>query len=99
VHTRHEPTLSDIPGHYSHLYCGGGSLSKCRVALDNSLAQALTETPAQIYGHGICAKDPTAACFDQNQSTEASGVPLPPFPFQNRPTFQQVVELTQTLPR
>ena len=34
-----------------------------------------------------------------NRFTSASGISLPPFPFQNRPTFQQVVELTQTLPR
>ncbi|MEA2226053.1 MAG: hypothetical protein QOE67_1335, partial [Solirubrobacteraceae bacterium] len=29
----------------------------------------------------------------------ASGVSVPPFPFQNRPTFQQVVELTTTVGR
>jgi acyl-homoserine lactone acylase PvdQ len=92
-------SVDAIPDHYSRIYCGGGSLAKCRAALLASLTQAIGESAAQIYGHGICAKDPTAECFDQNQSVEASGVPLPPFPFQNRPTFQQVVELTQTLPR
>ena len=99
MHTRRRPSIADIPGHYSRVYCGGGSLSKCRQALDSSLAQALSETPQQIYGDGICTGDPSAECFDQNQSVEASGIPLPPFPFQNRPTFQQVVELTRTLPR
>jgi hypothetical protein len=34
-----------------------------------------------------------------NRWVSASGIPVPPFPFQNRPTFQQVVELTRTLPR
>jgi hypothetical protein len=34
-----------------------------------------------------------------NRWVGASGVSVPPFPFQNRPTFQQVVELTKTLPR
>ena len=99
VSTKSKPTIASIPGHYSRIYCGGGSLARCRSALDSALAQALTETPVEIYGHGSCAGDPTAECFDQNRSREASGVPLPPFPFQNRPTFQQVVELTQTLPR
>jgi acyl-homoserine lactone acylase PvdQ len=99
VHTKRAPGIGSIAGHYSRLYCGGGSLAKCRAALLGSLGQALTETPDQVYGSGICANNPTAECFDQNQSTEASGVPLPPFPFQNRPTFQQVVELTRTLPR
>jgi acyl-homoserine lactone acylase PvdQ len=99
--SRHVPPIGigDIPGHYSRIYCGDGSLSSCRRVLLASLAQAITETAAQVYGKGICATDPTAACFDQNQSVEASAIPLPPFPFQNRPTFQQVVELTRTLPR
>ncbi len=98
---RHRPKISlrSIPGHYSRVYCGRGSLSACRRALLSSLAQALGESAQQVYGQGICASDPTAECFDQNQSVEASGIPLPPFPFQNRPTFQQVVQLTQTLPR
>ena len=34
-----------------------------------------------------------------NRFTGASAVSVPPFPFQNRPTFQQVVEPTKTLPR
>jgi hypothetical protein len=34
-----------------------------------------------------------------NRWTSASGIEVPPFPFQNRPTFQQVVELTKALPR
>ena len=31
-----------------------------------------------------------------NRSTSASAISVPPFPFQNRPTFQQVVELTRS---
>ena len=84
---------------YSRIYCGGGSLTACRQALQNSLQQALSVTPAQIYGHGACEENAQASCFDMNRWTVASGVSVPPFPFQNRPTFQQVVELTQTLPR
>jgi acyl-homoserine lactone acylase PvdQ len=86
-------------GAYSQLYCGGGSLQACRQALQQSLTAALSVTPQQIYGHGECAEDPQASCFDMNRFTSASGISVPPFPFQNRPTFQQVVELTKTLPR
>jgi acyl-homoserine lactone acylase PvdQ len=86
-------------GPYSQLYCGGGSLEACRQALQSSLLEALSLTPQQIYGHGECAEDAQASCFDMNRFVSASGVSVPPFPFQNRPTFQQVVELTQTLPR
>jgi len=56
-------------------------------------------TPAQIYGHGECAENPQASCFDMNRWVGASGITVPPFPFQNRPTFQQVIELTKTVPR
>ncbi len=84
---------------YSRDYCGGGSLSACRGELESSLTEALAETPQQLYGHGACAEDPQASCFDMNRFVSASALEVPPFPFQNRPTFQQVVELTQSLPR
>jgi acyl-homoserine lactone acylase PvdQ len=86
-------------GHYSRVYCGQGSLAACREALQGSLLEALSVTPQQIYGHGPCAEDAQASCFDMNRFVSASGVSVPPFPFQNRPTFQQVVELVRTLPR
>jgi acyl-homoserine lactone acylase PvdQ len=84
---------------YKKLYCGGGSLGACQTVLQESLAAALTVTPAQIYGSGECAENPQASCFDMNRFTSASAVSVPAFPFQNRPTFQQTVELTRRLPR
>jgi acyl-homoserine lactone acylase PvdQ len=81
---------------YSRTYCGGGSLAACRTALQNSLEKALLVTPAEIYGHGACASNAQASCFDMNRWTAVSAVSVPPFPFQNRPTFQQVIELTKT---
>jgi acyl-homoserine lactone acylase PvdQ len=86
-------------GAYSRIYCGGGSFASCQQALQNSLLAALSVTPAQIYGQGACSSNPQASCFDMNRWVTASGISIPPFPFQNRPTFQQVVELTRTLPR
>ncbi len=86
---------------YSRAYCGKGSKQRCRKALQRSLAQSLKVTPAAMYGGGNaeCATDPQPACFDQNRPQVTSGIALGPFPFQNRPTFQQVVTLTQKLPR
>jgi acyl-homoserine lactone acylase PvdQ len=86
---------------YSRIYCGKGSKVRCRQALQKSLAQALKVTPAAMYGggNGDCAANPQPSCFDQNRPTVTSGINLGPFPFQNRPTFQQVVTLTQKLPR
>jgi len=86
-------------GAFSKMYCGSGALGACSAALQQSLGEALTVTPAQIYGHGACASDAQASCFDENRWVDAAGYSIPPFPFQNRPTFQQVVELTRTLPR
>jgi acyl-homoserine lactone acylase PvdQ len=84
---------------YSRLYCGDGSLATCSQSLQGSLQQALSVTPQQIYGQGPCSENAQASCFDMNRWTSVSGVSVPPFPFQNRPTFQQTIELTQTLPR
>ena len=86
---------------FSRVYCGKGSKKGCRQALQHSLAQALKVTPAALYGggDGACAANPQPSCFDQNRPVVTAGVSLPPFPFQNRPTFQQVVTLTQRLPR
>jgi acyl-homoserine lactone acylase PvdQ len=86
---------------FSRVYCGNGSKKRCRQDLQRSLAQALKVTPAAMYGggNGDCAASPQPSCFDQNRPTVTSGVSLGAFPFQNRPTFQQVVTLTQKLPR
>jgi hypothetical protein len=94
-------------GEYSQAYCGnlpGRNLSakrmqaRCRAALRASLTAALKVTPKQLYG-GICPSDPQPACSDQNTWTYISAIQLPPFPYQNRPTFQQVVELKRHLKR
>ncbi len=93
---------------YSQVYCGDllhhkfkmrGLRKRCRKALQASLASALTVTPQQTYGSGMCANNPQPSCSDQNTFVYASAITLPPFPYQNRPTFQQVVTLTRHLPR
>jgi acyl-homoserine lactone acylase PvdQ len=86
---------------FSRAYCGKGSKARCRRALQRSLGQALKIPASKLYGggDGKCAANPQPSCFDQNRPTVTSGVELGPFPFQNRPTFQQVVTVTQRLPR
>jgi acyl-homoserine lactone acylase PvdQ len=86
---------------FSRVYCGGGSKKKCRSILQRTLAEATRVSAAELYGggNGKCATNPQPSCFDQNRPTVTGGIDLPPFPFQNRPTFQQVVTLTQKLPR
>jgi hypothetical protein len=69
--------------------------------LQRTLRAALKVTPQQLYGGGDggCASNPQPSCYDQNRSQITGGIDLAPFPFQNRPTFQQVVTPTQKLPR
>jgi acyl-homoserine lactone acylase PvdQ len=94
---------------YSQAYCGNlpsrrfsvrALRARCTAALRASLLAATSVTPQQLYGaFGSCSSDPEPACVDQNTWTDASAISLPSFPFQNRPTFQQVVTLTRKLPR
>jgi acyl-homoserine lactone acylase PvdQ len=91
---------NDLRGRWSRRYCGRGSRARCRRALQASLREALaTVDPVGTYGRGDCKDDPDAQCFDRNRSTIAGGISVPPTVFQNRPTFQQTVEVTQHLPR
>ena len=65
----------------------------------DSLTEALTVSKEDLYAHGECADDPDPACWDMNRWTVASAIGVPPMPFQNRPTFQQTVEVEKKLPR
>jgi hypothetical protein len=94
-----KPKPPAVRGRYSRVYCGNGSPAACRAALLASLADALGVSHTDLYGTGACKSDPQASCFDKNHWTVASAISLPDFSFQNRPTFQQVVETTQVLPR
>ena len=86
---------------WSRVYCGGGSKQKCRAMLQRTLKAALKVTPQQLYGggNGDCAANPQPSCYDQNRPQVTGGIELGAFPFQNRPTFQQVATPTQRLPR
>ena len=87
-------------GPFSRVYCGGGSRARCRAALRASLTAAMKVTKAQLYGKDPeCSSDAEAACSDKTISVSTSGVDIPDFPLQNRPTYQQTVEPTKRLPR
>lgn len=88
-----------VKGRWSRVYCGGGSKKLCRSRILASLGAALAVQPADMYGKGDCAQDPDPECYDKNRWIEAAAVTVPPMPFQNRPTFQQAVEIPKKLPR
>ncbi len=94
-------------GRYSQAYCGNlprrrfstaALRRRCRAALRSSLRDALSVTPQELYGSS-CSQDPEPACSDRNTWVQVSAISIPPFPYQNRPTFQQVVTLTRHLSR
>jgi acyl-homoserine lactone acylase PvdQ len=94
------PASKRVPGRWSRVYCGGGSLAACRRVLQTTLSEALGVSRKDLYGKsGACVDNAQASCFDMNRWTVASAISVPPFPFQNRPTFQQVIELTRSVPR
>ena len=86
-----------VRGRYSRLYCGHGSLRRCRGALRASLRGALKADAAKLYGDDpVCAKAGLAGdqtCFDSLYFRPLGAITQPLIPWQNRPTFQQVVEV------
>ena len=91
-----------VRGRWSRTYCGRGSVGRCRRALGRSLTAALAADPAELYADPICAdegRDGEQACFDTIWHRPLGGITQSLIPWQNRPTFQQVVEIPRRLPR
>jgi acyl-homoserine lactone acylase PvdQ len=85
------------PGHFSRIYCGGGSLSKCRTLLTSTLMEAYTQIaakqgtdPTKWVMPTVCEVTTPATCT-QSVPTAVGAVSIPPQPFDNRGTFYQAV--------
>ena len=81
---------------YSKRYCGGGSRARCRSALRGALQRALDVNPAQLYADPACTaagKPGDQACFDKIVFRSTGGVTQPMIGWQNRPSYQQAVEV------
>lgn len=90
-------------GSPQRVYCGGGSLSRCRALMRESLRAALQ---AVVAAHGadmtkwhypVFCDNPNDC--DENVPTTAGAVETPPQPFENRGTYQQAVEIATAVPR
>jgi hypothetical protein len=87
---------------YSKRYCGGGSRARCRAALLDALAHALDDSPAKLYADSACAqagRPGDQTCFDAIVFRATGGVTQPMIDWQNRPTYQQAVEVEGHRPR
>jgi acyl-homoserine lactone acylase PvdQ len=86
-----------VKGRFSRVYCGHGSLSKCRQALVESLERALAhDSDAELYPgqpDGNCTFGDAQACNDAIRHRATGAVTQPAIPWIDRPTFQQVVEI------
>ncbi|MET7782671.1 MULTISPECIES: penicillin acylase family protein [Streptomyces] len=83
-----------VQGGLSQKYCGGGSLSACRDALISTLKSAAGLTAAQVYpGDDQCSAG-DQWCADSIVQRTLGGIKHGKITWQNRPTYQQVVEYT-----
>ncbi|MFG2355477.1 penicillin acylase family protein [Streptomyces sp. NPDC048521] len=84
----------NVRGGPARKYCGGGSLSACRDTLISTLKQAAGLTAAQVYpGDDQCSAG-DQWCADSIVQRTLGGIKHGRISWQNRPTFQQVVEFT-----
>ena len=92
-----------VRGRWSRGYCGGGNVRRCRRALVGSLRETLAADRSQLYGGDpVCqdeGRDGEQMCFDAIWHRPLGGITQPLIPWQNRPTFQQIVEIPERLPR
>ncbi len=87
---------------YSKRYCGAGRRTRCRDALRDALMDALAADPATQYRDAACTaagKPNDQACFDSIVFRATGAVTQPMIGWQNRPTYQQAVEVQGHRPR
>ncbi|WP_338899144.1 penicillin acylase family protein [Streptomyces sp. TG1A-60] len=83
-----------VRGPLARRYCGGGSLDACRAVLIDTLKEAAGKTAAQVYpGDEHCSAG-DQWCADSIIQRTLGGIKHNKISWQNRPTYQQVVEFT-----
>jgi hypothetical protein len=83
-----------VKGPLARTYCGDGSLAACRDTLVSTLKAAAGRTAAQVYpGDDVCAAG-DQWCADSINHRTLGGIKHGKIGWQNRPTYQQVVEFT-----
>jgi acyl-homoserine lactone acylase PvdQ len=87
-----------VAGGFSRRYCGGGDRAACEGVLRSTLKEAMAEPRSLVYQDPQCDEADNAAlddqvCFDAIEYTAVGAVTQPLQRWQNRPTFQQVVEV------
>ncbi|WP_030684057.1 penicillin acylase family protein [Streptomyces sp. NRRL B-1347] len=73
-------------------YCGGGTLDACRETLLTTLKQAVAAPASEVYPGDAACKAGDQWCADAVIHRPLGGITHRPIQWQNRPTYQQVVE-------
>ncbi|WP_406492989.1 penicillin acylase family protein [Streptomyces sp. NBC_00846] len=81
-----------VKGPLARTYCGNGDLDSCRDALLTSLKRAAAEPAAAVYPGDDNCKAGEQWCSDSIVHRPLGGIAQKSIHWQNRPTYQQVVE-------
>ncbi|RRO15724.1 penicillin acylase family protein [Saccharopolyspora rhizosphaerae] len=81
-----------VPGGFGPPLCGGGDLGACRQVLLDTLAQAAEVPSEEIYPGDEDCEPGDQWCADAIVQNEIGGISQDKISWQNRPTYQQVVE-------
>lgn len=81
-----------VAGPLSQKYCGGGTVSGCRQVLLTTLGQAVAAPLNQVYPGDASCSAGDQWCADSIIHSPLGGITHDKITWQNRPTFQQVVE-------
>ncbi len=91
-----------VRGRYARTFCGSGNLARCRRALAESLRAALAVDRSSLYQDAACAADGKQGdqwCYDAIRFRPLGGITQPLIEWQNRPTYQQALEIQGHRPR
>jgi acyl-homoserine lactone acylase PvdQ len=91
-----------VRGRYARVFCGTGNLARCRRALAESLRAAIQTDRSTMYQDDACAaagKQGDQWCYDSIRFRPLGGITQPLIAWQNRPTYQQAVEIQGHRPR
>ncbi|MFF1698538.1 penicillin acylase family protein [Streptomyces sp. NPDC058257] len=81
-----------VKGELGEKYCGEGKLDACRDALLTTLTQAAAKPATEVYPGDASCSAGDQWCADSIIHRALGGITHGPIQWQNRPTYQQVVE-------
>jgi acyl-homoserine lactone acylase PvdQ len=82
----------EVKSPWSRIYCGGGDLAACRAALWGAMDAAAKDLEAEMGSLNV-ADWKRAMAYDEVQYSAVGVTSVPPQPWINRPTFQQVDQI------